>query len=107
VLKIESESVKKPIILYSPPQPINNTVATLLDTGNFVLQHLHPNGTNILLRQSFDYPTHTLLPTMKLGVNNKTGHRWLLISKLTPARLSRGAFSLEWEARGQELMIRR
>ncbi|XP_027910082.1 G-type lectin S-receptor-like serine/threonine-protein kinase At1g67520 isoform X1 [Vigna unguiculata] len=44
VLKIESESVKKPIILYSPPQPINNTVATLLDTGNFVLQHLHPNG---------------------------------------------------------------
>ena len=32
VLKIESGSLKKPIILYSPPQPINNTVATLLDT---------------------------------------------------------------------------
>ena len=59
VLKIESGSVKKPIILYSPPQPISNTVATLLDTGNFVLQHLHPNGTNILLWQSFDYLTET------------------------------------------------
>ncbi|KAL9298098.1 hypothetical protein ACSQ67_023994 [Phaseolus vulgaris] len=78
VLKIEYPSVNKPIILYSPPQPINNTVATLLDTGNFVLQHLHSNGTTTLLWQSFDYPTNTLIPTMKLGVNHKTGHRWLL-----------------------------
>jgi len=107
VLKIESQSVKKAIILYSPPQPINNTVATLLDTGNFVLQQLHPNGTNTLLWQSFDYPTDTLIPTMKLGVNHKTGHRSFLISHLTSARASPGAFSLEWEPRGQELMIRR
>ena len=107
VLKIESGSVKKPIILYSPPQPINNTVATLLDTGNFVLQHLHPNGTKTLLWQSFDYPTDTLIPTMKLGVNHKTGHRWLLFSQLTRHLASRGAFSLEWEPIGQELMIRR
>jgi len=47
VLKIESQR-GNPIILYSPPQPINNTVATLLDTGNFVLQQLHPNGTNTI-----------------------------------------------------------
>nr|XP_007133399.1 hypothetical protein PHAVU_011G175600g [Phaseolus vulgaris]ESW05393.1 hypothetical protein PHAVU_011G175600g [Phaseolus vulgaris] len=107
VLKIEYASVKKPIILYSPPQPINNTVATLLDTGNFVLQHLHPNGTNTLLWQSFDYPTNTLIPTMKLGVNHKTGHRWLLFSQLTYGSATRGAFSLEWEPREQELMIRR
>ena len=107
MLKIESESVKKPIILYSPPQPINNTVATLLDTGNFVLQQLHSNGTNTLLWQTFDYPADTLPPTMKLGVNHKTGHRWLLFSQLTDERATPGAFSLEWEARGQELMIRR
>ncbi|XP_027910084.1 G-type lectin S-receptor-like serine/threonine-protein kinase At1g67520 [Vigna unguiculata] len=106
-LKIEPGSLKKPIILYSPPQPINNTVATLLDTGNFVLQHLHPNGTNILLWQSFDYPTKTLVPTMKLGVNHKTGHRWLLVSQITIELATPGAFSLEWEPKEQKLMIRR
>ncbi|RDX84478.1 putative G-type lectin S-receptor-like serine/threonine-protein kinase, partial [Mucuna pruriens] len=107
VLKIESQS-GKPIILYSPPQPqaINNTVATLLDTGNFVLQQLHPNGTKSLLWQSFDYPLDTLISTMKLGVNHKTGHQWLLVSPSADS-LAPGAFSLEWEPMGQELIIRR
>jgi len=108
VLKIEYESAKKPIILYSPPQPINNTVATLLDTGNLVLQQLHTNGTNTLLWQSFDSPTDTLLPTMKLGVvDHKTGLRRLLVSRLTNAIATPGAFSLEWEPMAKELMIRR
>ncbi|ESW05405.1 hypothetical protein PHAVU_011G176400 [Phaseolus vulgaris] len=44
---------------------------------------------------------------MKLGVNHKTGHRWLLFSYLTNERATPGAFSLEWEPKGQELMIRR
>ncbi|CAJ1978402.1 unnamed protein product, partial [Sphenostylis stenocarpa] len=107
VLKIESQIDKKRIILYSPPQPINNTMATLLDTGNFVLQQVHPNGTNTLLWQSFDYPTDFLLPTMKLGVNHKTGHHWSLVSWVTNERVAPGAFSLEWEPAGQELFIRR
>ena len=94
-------------LLLKKKKNLSITLATLLDTGNFVLQHLHPNGTNTLLWQSFDYPTHTLIPTMKLGINHKTGHRSLLISKLTDKRASPGAFSLEWEPRGQELMIRR
>ncbi|KAK8464303.1 hypothetical protein PHAVU_011G175301 [Phaseolus vulgaris] len=106
VLKIESQR-GKPIILYSPPQPINNTKATLLDTGNFVLQHLHSNGTNTLLWQSFDYPTHNLIPTMKLGVNHKTGHHWLLVSFFTKTLATPGAFSLEWEPVEQELIIKR
>ncbi|KAL2326110.1 hypothetical protein Fmac_025168 [Flemingia macrophylla] len=106
VLKIESQPMK-PIILYSPPQPINNTMATLVDTGNFVLQQFHPNGTKILLWQSFDYPFDALFPTMKLGVNHKTGHHWLLRSQLTKSIIAPGAFSFEWEAMEQELMIRR
>ncbi|KAL2326098.1 hypothetical protein Fmac_025156 [Flemingia macrophylla] len=106
VLKIESRHMK-PIILYSPPQPINNTMVTLLDTGNFVLQQFHPNGTKTLLWQSFDYPFDTLIPTMKLGVNHKTGHRWLLRSGLTKPVDAPGAFSLEWEPIGQELTMRR
>jgi len=91
VLKIGSQR-GKPIILYSPPQPINNTKATLLDTGNFVLQQLHPNGTNTLLWQSFDYPTDILLPTKKLGVNHKTGHRWLVVSWITRTLSIPGTF---------------
>ena len=106
VLRIESQG-GNPIILYSPPQPINNTKATLLDTGNFVLQQLHPNGTNTLLWQSFDDPTDTLLPTKKLGVNHKTGHHWLLVSWFTKTLAPPGAFSLEWEPGEQELIIRR
>ncbi|KAH1148255.1 hypothetical protein GLYMA_15G214400v4 [Glycine max] len=77
-----------------------------LKPGNFVLQQLHPNGTNTLLWQSFDYPS-TLIPTMKLGVNHKTGHQWVLVSSLTDLVLNPGAFSLEWEPKGQELVIRR
>uniref|UniRef100_A0A7N2LM88 Bulb-type lectin domain-containing protein n=1 Tax=Quercus lobata TaxID=97700 RepID=A0A7N2LM88_QUELO len=46
-------------------------------TGNFVLQE---QSTGRQLWQSFDYPTHTLLPGMKLGVNQKTGHTWSLRS---------------------------
>ncbi|KAJ1404675.1 Bulb-type lectin domain [Sesbania bispinosa] len=65
----------EPMILYSPPPPINNIVATLLDTYNFVLQRLHPHGMKSMLWQSFDYPTNSFLPGMKLGVNHKTGHK--------------------------------
>ncbi|KAL2325888.1 hypothetical protein Fmac_024946 [Flemingia macrophylla] len=81
-------------------------MATLLDTGNFVLHQFHPNGSKSLLWQSFDYLSDTLLPTMKLGVNRKTGHYWLLRS-LPKNLVVASAFSLEWEPMEQELMIRR
>ncbi|KAK7405407.1 hypothetical protein VNO78_06681 [Psophocarpus tetragonolobus] len=74
---------------------------------NFVLQQLHPNGTNTTLWQSFDYPSDTLIPTMKLGVNHKTGHHWVLVSWFTKSLETPGAFSLEWDPMEQELMIRR
>ncbi|XP_058779678.1 G-type lectin S-receptor-like serine/threonine-protein kinase CES101 [Vicia villosa] len=106
VLKIEFQ-YRKEIIIYSSPQPINNTVATMLDTGNFVLEQLHPNGTKTLLWQSFDYPFDVLVPTMKLGVNRKTGHNWSLVSLLTPLLPTLGGFSLEWEPKEGELNIKR
>ncbi|WVZ04018.1 hypothetical protein V8G54_024824 [Vigna mungo] len=105
-LKIESKDIE-PIILYSSPQPSENTVATLLDTGNFVLQQLHPNGTNTTLWQSFDYPTDNLFPGMKLGVNHKSGHKWSVVSWLTSEKPSVGAFELEWEPTEKELTIKR
>ncbi|XP_058779671.1 G-type lectin S-receptor-like serine/threonine-protein kinase CES101 isoform X2 [Vicia villosa] len=106
VLKIEFQ-YKKEIIIYSSPQPINNTVATMLDTGNFVLEQLHPNGTKSVVWQSFDYPTDTLVPTMKLGVNRKTGHNWSLVSWLSHSVPTLGEFSLEWEPKEGELNIKK
>ncbi|KAL5839764.1 hypothetical protein ACOSQ4_012372 [Xanthoceras sorbifolium] len=46
----------------------NNTVAQLLDSGNLVLAQ---NGAKNMLWQSFDHPTHTLLPFMKLGLDRR------------------------------------
>uniref|UniRef100_A0A7N2LJH9 Receptor-like serine/threonine-protein kinase n=1 Tax=Quercus lobata TaxID=97700 RepID=A0A7N2LJH9_QUELO len=86
-----------PILLFSPPQPNENTVATLLDSGNFILK-VHLNGSmKQVLWQSFDYLADTLLPGMKLGVNYKTGQTWSLTSWLTEHIPVPGAFTLEWD----------
>jgi len=73
LLKIESE-FGKPIILYASPTPfIGSTIsATLLDTGNFVLQDIQ---VKTVLWQIFDQPTDSSLPVMKLGMNHKTGFK--------------------------------
>ena len=54
----------------SVPQA-NSSIVKLLDVGNFVL--LQNNATQTLLWQSFDHPTDTMLPFMKLGLNRVTG----------------------------------
>ncbi|XP_044496996.1 G-type lectin S-receptor-like serine/threonine-protein kinase At4g27290 isoform X2 [Mangifera indica] len=48
-------------------------VAQLLDTGNFVLKDASDSKVENYVWQSFDYPSDTLLPGMKLGWNLKTG----------------------------------
>ena len=45
------------------------------------------------LWQSFDYPAHTLLPRMKLGINHKTGHIWSLTSWRSKVVPDIGAFT--------------
>ncbi|KAM3754677.1 hypothetical protein ACB098_03G184500 [Castanea mollissima] len=98
------------IVLYSH-QATNYTYtlfATLLDSGNFVLQELDSNGTTQkVLWQSFDEPTDTLLPGMKLGVNHKNGRPWSLTSWLNEVVPVPGQFSLEWDPKGRQLIIRR
>ena len=89
-----------PIVLYSPPQPTKNTVATLLDSGNFILKEVQSNGSiKRVLWQSFDYPADTLLPGMKLGVRHKTGQTWSLTSWLTDEIPVPGPLALEWDPR--------
>ncbi|KAD3066926.1 hypothetical protein E3N88_34806 [Mikania micrantha] len=56
--------------------PSRNATAKLRDTGNLVLIDESAN----IIWQSFDYPTDTLLPSMKLGRSFTTGIEWSLSS---------------------------
>ncbi|KAK9106986.1 hypothetical protein Syun_022997 [Stephania yunnanensis] len=78
--------------------PTTNVTATLLDSGNFVLRQNKNDGTtstaSSMLWQSFDYPTHTSLPGVKIGYNTKTGKTWKLTSWKSPDDPSPGKYSL-------------
>ncbi|KAJ9153668.1 hypothetical protein P3X46_027086 [Hevea brasiliensis] len=52
---------------------LKSPVLQLLDSGNLVLREGNGENSGIYIWQSFDYPTDTLLPGMKFGVNLKTG----------------------------------
>ncbi|XP_030969907.1 G-type lectin S-receptor-like serine/threonine-protein kinase CES101 [Quercus lobata] len=92
-LKI-SYSKMGPTISLNPGQEASNCSAVLLDTGNFVLHELNSDGTvKRELWQSFDYPTDTLLPGMKLGFNKKSGQTWSLKSWRSDVVPDTGAFT--------------
>ncbi|XP_021615599.1 G-type lectin S-receptor-like serine/threonine-protein kinase CES101 [Manihot esculenta] len=96
----------KPVELYSGNNDSSrNVTATLHDNGNFVLQEANSGGQ--ILWQSFDYPTDTLLPGMKLGINHKTGKNWSLTSWLDEDIPTRGAFTLEWDPKTRQVFVRR
>ncbi|KAL5564607.1 hypothetical protein UlMin_027771 [Ulmus minor] len=52
-----------------PMKKVQQPILQLLDSGNLVLR----DSENNYLWQSFDYPSDTLLPDMKLGWNFNTG----------------------------------
>ncbi|XP_059658848.1 G-type lectin S-receptor-like serine/threonine-protein kinase At1g67520 [Cornus florida] len=95
--------------LYASKAGTINITATLLDSGNFVVREANSNGSTKqrVLWQSFDYPTHTLLPEMKLGVNHRTGRIWSLTSWFAEDEPALGAFTLEWDPSGRRLVVRR
>ncbi|KAJ4982105.1 hypothetical protein NE237_032942 [Protea cynaroides] len=74
-----------------------NPVAQLLDSGNLVVRD---DDTNLSLWQSFDHPTHTLLPGMKLGWNLKTGLNRFLTSWKNHDDPSTGSFTFGVDRRG-------
>ncbi|XP_052287393.1 G-type lectin S-receptor-like serine/threonine-protein kinase CES101 isoform X4 [Citrus sinensis] len=73
---------RDPIVISSVQAKGNITSAVLLKNGNLVLYEMKSDGLSVRreLWQSFDYPTNTLLPGMKLGINLRTGQRRFLRS---------------------------
>ncbi|XP_050371711.1 uncharacterized protein LOC126789558 [Argentina anserina] len=80
-------------------QNINTSTlsAQLLDTGNLVVFQDDDNA--IFSWQSFDYPTDTLIPGMKLGVNWKIGLEWVITSWKSQDNPATGDYThrLDWK----------
>lgn len=103
-LKI-SQNMVDDIVLFSVKEAIS-TSAILLDSGNFVLSELNPDGSiKQELWQSFDYPTDTLLPKMKLGFNRQSGRNWTLKSWRTGNLPSTGSFTLGLDPSSVKQMV--
>ncbi|KAJ0983560.1 hypothetical protein J5N97_011815 [Dioscorea zingiberensis] len=64
-------TINSKIVFQGPSEiRLNNPVAQLLDDGNLVVKEANSSE---FAWQSFDYPTDTLLPGMKLGWDLRTG----------------------------------
>nr|AWW15240.1 S-domain receptor kinase [Leavenworthia alabamica] len=72
-------------------------VAELYDTGNFVLRDSKTNDSDGFLWESFDFPTDTLLPQMKLGWDLKRGRNRFLYSWKNPYDPSSGKYEFRLE----------
>ncbi|XP_031280037.1 G-type lectin S-receptor-like serine/threonine-protein kinase At4g27290 [Pistacia vera] len=59
---------------------VKNPVAELLDSGNFILRDNLSTSSDSYLWQSFDHPSDTLLPGMKLGWDLNAGLELYLTS---------------------------
>ncbi|KAM2392962.1 hypothetical protein ACFX1X_036375 [Malus domestica] len=113
-LKIsQTDEDQDPIAICSAPHNSNNNtsvVATLLDSGNLVLQQVNSvegSMNRVILWQSFDYPIDTFLPGMKLGVNHRNSHIWSLSSWSSIFNPAPGPFTLDWDPNQGQLKLRR
>ncbi|KAG1368224.1 Receptor-like serine/threonine-protein kinase SD1-8 [Cocos nucifera] len=78
----------------------SNPVAQLLDSGNFVLGAEESSSPESFAWQSFDYPSDTLLPGMKLGWNLKTGLNRYISSWKSSDDPSPGSYSFKMDPHG-------
>ncbi|XP_008364109.3 receptor-like serine/threonine-protein kinase SD1-8 isoform X1 [Malus domestica] len=87
-----------------------NPIVQLLDSGNLVLREEDSNRNNPkdeFLWQSFDYPTNTLLPDMKLGWNLSSNLDRYITSWKSTEDPSVGDYSFKLDYRGfPEIFLR-
>ncbi|AES63662.1 putative protein kinase RLK-Pelle-DLSV family [Medicago truncatula] len=77
---------------------IQEPLAKLLDSGNLVLMDGKNHDSNSYIWQSFDYPTDTMLPGMKLGWDKASGlDRYLTSWKSADDDPSYGSFTYNFD----------
>ncbi|WMV27251.1 hypothetical protein MTR67_020636 [Solanum verrucosum] len=79
---------------------VQNPVAVLLDSGNLVLKDANDDNPENFLWQSFNFPTDTFLPDMKLGKNFKTGIEVYLLAWKNDNDPTPGEYSLHIDPTG-------
>ncbi|KAK7838926.1 g-type lectin s-receptor-like serine/threonine-protein kinase ces101 [Quercus suber] len=88
---------KKVVWVTNRDNPIADKSGILMidELGNFILREQNSDGsTRQVLWQSFDYPTDTLLPGMKLGISMKTTDIWSLTWWISENNPAKGTFTL-------------
>ncbi|KAL3742021.1 hypothetical protein ACJRO7_017498 [Eucalyptus globulus] len=79
-----------------------STTAQLMDSGNLVLVQ---DFSERVIWQSFDYPTDTMLPFMKLGLNRKTSLNQFLTSWKSPQDPTPGNISFRIDPTGYPQLL--
>ncbi|KAK3032640.1 hypothetical protein RJ639_036600 [Escallonia herrerae] len=90
--------------IWTVPRPsgtVHNPVLQLLDSGNLVVRDGNNNSDKGYLWESFDYPSDTLLPGMKLGWDYKSSLKRVMTSWRTNDDPVSGDFSLSLELLNQ------
>jgi hypothetical protein len=82
----------------------NDTIATLSDGGNLIVQR-SSSPSDVILWQSFDHPTNSLLPGAKLGRDKVTGLNRRLVSRKNSVDQAPGAYALELDLTGAAQFI--
>ncbi|CAH9135671.1 unnamed protein product [Cuscuta epithymum] len=80
--------------------PAKNPVAQLLKTGNLVVREADDEDPENFIWQSFDYPTDTLLASMKLGKNLVSGLEMYLSSWKSSGDPSPGDYTYHCDITG-------
>jgi hypothetical protein len=76
-----------------------SVTAQLSDIANLVL--ILNNTTKTVIWESFDHPTDTMLPYLRLGFDRKTNQSWSLQSWKTDDDPGKGAFTVKFSTIGK------
>ncbi|KAL8510443.1 hypothetical protein ACS0TY_017311 [Phlomoides rotata] len=79
---------------------VHTPVVQLLDSGNLVLKDANDGNPENYVWQSFDYPTDTFLPRMKLGKNFQTGVDVYITSPKNRGNPASGGFTYHCDPTG-------
>jgi len=86
-------------------RPARNPTAQLLESGNLVVKEEGDHNLENSLWQSFEHPTDTILPGMKLGMSRITGMDWSMTSWKSEDDPSRGTITCKLAPYGYPDMV--